>query len=56
MVEVHETEFADGWLQIKVNDMLSADPLQILTVAHPGEVIYDLLVPWNFEPIPGRQE
>lgn len=55
VVEIHESEFADGRLQVEVYDMLSAHPLQILAVAHPGQVVNDLLVPWDLEAIPAHQ-
>lgn len=55
MVKVHESEFAHRWLQVQVYDMLPADPLQVLAVTHPCQVVDDLLVPGDLEPIPGHK-
>ena len=49
MVEVHEAEFTDRRLQVEIDDMLPAHPLQVLAVTHPRQVVDNLLVPWNLE-------
>ena len=52
VMEVHEAKLADWWLQVEVDDVLPADPFQVLAVAHPRQMVDDLLIPWNLEAIP----
>ena len=52
--EVHQSEFCDRGLQVKVNNMLPADTFEVLGMTHPGQMIDDLLVAWNFDAIPTK--
>ena len=51
-MEVHEAELADRRLQVEVDDVLPAHPLQVLAVTHPCQVVDNLLVPRNLEAVP----
>lgn len=43
-VEIHEAEARHRGAQVKVDDVLLADPPQGLAVAHPGQSIHYLLI------------
>ena len=44
-VEVHQAKARHRGTQVKVDDILLADPPQGLAVAHPGQSVHDLLIP-----------
>ena len=49
--KVHKAELCDRRLQIKVNNMLPTCPLEILCMAHPSQVIDNLLISRHFDTI-----
>lgn len=45
-MEIHQAKARHRGTQVKVDDVLLADPPQGLAVAHPGQSVHYLLISW----------
>lgn len=51
-MEIHQAETRHRGSQVQVDDILLAHPPQSLTVAHPGQGVHYLLIPWQLDAKP----